>query len=67
MNFNSLKYLGLHNFKIVLAYSSYSELVYDVTAGPMTLIYFGGKLPTGKRNTGKFCQGIYTLVQNLVT
>ena len=29
------------------------------------LKYFGGKLPTGKKETGKFGQGIYTIVQNL--
>ena len=27
---------------------------------------FGGKLPTGKKETGKFGQGIYIIVQNLV-
>ena len=26
-----------HNFKMILAYSSYSKLVYDVTSGHMTL------------------------------
>ena len=28
--------------------------------------YFGGKLPTGKKETGKLGQVIYTIVQNLV-
>ena len=31
------------------------------------LKYFGGKLPTGKKETGKLGQGIYTIVRNLVT
>ena len=57
------------HLKMILAYLSYSKLVYDVTTGHMTLkfeVYFGGKLPTGKKETGKFAQGIYTIVQNLV-
>ena len=29
--------------------------------------YFGGNLQTGKKETSKFGQGIYTIVQNLVT
>ena len=49
---------------MILAYSSYSKLVYDVTSGRMK--YFGGKLPTGKRETGKFGQSIYKIVQNLM-
>ena len=32
-----MQYLGLHNFKMILVYSSYSKLVYDVTTGHMTL------------------------------
>ena len=32
-----MEYLGLHNFKMILGYSSYSKLVYDVTTGHMTL------------------------------
>ena len=32
-----LNYLGLYNFKMVLVYSSYSKLAYDVTTDHMTL------------------------------
>ena len=32
-----LEYVGLHNFKMILVYSSYPKLVYDVTTGHMTL------------------------------
>ena len=44
--------------------SNYSKFVYDVTTGHMTLRFeiFGGKLPTGKEETCKFGQGIYTIV-----
>ena len=54
---------------MVLVYSSYSKLGYDVTTGHMTwdLKYFGGKLPTGKKEAGKVGQRIYTSVQNLMT
>ena len=52
---------------MILAYSSYSKLV---TTGHMTLrfeLFFRGKLPTGKKETCKFGQGKYTIVQILVT
>ena len=52
---------------MVLAYSSYSKLVYDVTTGHMTLIFEIFWRETGKRVTGKFDQGKYTIVPNLVT
>ena len=31
------EYLGLHNFKMVLAFSSHSKLVYDVAINHMAL------------------------------
>ena len=58
-----LKYLGLHNFKMILPYSSYSKLVY-VTTRHMTLRFeiFGRESANGKEETGKIGQGIYTIV-----
>ena len=52
---------------MILAYSSYSNLAYDVTTGHMILRFEVFFRETGKRQTGKFGQGIYTIVQNLVT
>ena len=54
---------------MILAYSSYSKLVYDVTTGHMTLIFeiFWRETANWKEGTGKFGQGLYTIVQNLVT
>ena len=51
---------------MIQAYLGYSKIAYDVTSGHMTLRFdkFGGKLPTGKKETGKFGQGIYIIVQN---
>ena len=53
---------------MVLAYSSYSKLIMMslLVTWPWDLKCFGGKLPTDKKETGKFGQGKYTIVQNLV-
>ena len=54
---------------MVLAYSSYSKLVMMslLVTRPWDLKYFRGKLPTGKNETDKFGQAIYTVVQNIMT
>ena len=54
---------------MILAYSNYSKVVYDVTTGHMTL-----RLEIFRRETANWQEGnrqvwsgIYTIVQNLVT
>ena len=53
---------------MVLAYSSYSKLIMMslLVKLPRDLKYFGGKLPTVKKKTGKFGLEKNTVVQNLV-
>ena len=63
----SLQHLGLHTFKMVLLFSSYSKVNYNVTSDHLSanLKYFGGKLPTkGKKKTGRFCKGMHNLVES---
>ena len=54
---------------MILAYSSYSKLVYDVTTGHMTLRFeiFSRKTANWQEGNWQVWSGIYTIVQNLVT
>ena len=55
---------------MILAYSSYSKLVYDVTTGHMTLRFeiFWRETANWQGGNRQFWSGnIYTIVQNLVT
>ena len=54
---------------MVLAYSNYSKLVYDVTTDHMTLRFeiFWRETANWQEGNRHFGQGIYTIVQNLET